>query len=129
MELFLNLVWVLVAGAMVCVWLRSKDRDEPWRRRRLIAMAMLIVLLFPVISMSDDLLAVQTAFEADNYLRRDHLAPADSYAAQPALMLAVAIFSGLGVGFVRFVAPSLLPIHAGDHPEVACIENRPPPAA
>ena len=130
MELFLNLAWVAVAAALVCLWLRGDAADDPDRSRQLIAIAVLIAILFPVISVSDDLLAVQNAAEADNYLRRDHLVPSHTPAVQPVLtILAPVIFAGLGFGFLRFVAPSLLPVKKPDRPELAGIDNRPPPAA
>lgn len=128
MELFLNLAWLAVAAAIVCLWLRSEGRNTPDRRRQLIAIAVLIAVLFPVISVSDDLLAIQNPSEVDNYLRRDHLAPPNT-PVQPMLAVVVPmIFAGLGLGFSRFIAPSLLPIVKPEHPETAGIYNRPPPA-
>src|SRR5579871_4884005 len=126
MELLLNLAWMLVAGCLVCLWLRGKPESAPDRRRQLIAILVLIAVLFPVISVSDDLLAVQNAYEADNYLRRDHLVPG-THPVQPAIAIAAAfVFAGLGFAFLRFVAPSVLPIEGRDHPELASIANRPP---
>lgn len=130
MELFLNLAWLLVAGTMVCLWLRGDGGHNPDRRRQLIAIAVLIAILFPVISVSDDLLAVQNPFEADNYPRRDHLVPSNTHPVQPALtIIATAIFAGLAFGFLRFIAPSVLPVREPEHPELAGIDNRPPPTA
>jgi hypothetical protein len=47
-------------------------------------------------------------------------------------MLAVilpAMTAGLGFGFLRFIAPSLLSVLQPKHPEMAGIDNRPPPVA
>src|SRR5579863_3187426 len=129
MELLLNLAWLVVAGTIVCLWLRGEGWNQPDRRRQLIALAVLIAILFPVISVSDDLLAVQNAFEADNYLRRDHLIPADTHPVQPALtMMVEVILAAFVFGFHRFVAPSVLPVKGPQHLVLARIENRPPPA-
>jgi|SRR5579863_5460656 hypothetical protein len=129
MELLLNLAWMLVAGSLMCLWLRGARGSAPDQRRQLIAILVLIAILFPVISVSDDLLAVQNAYEADNYLRRNHMVPG-TYPVQPAIAITVAfVFTGLGFAFLRFVAPGVLPVKALDHPELAGIANRPPPAA
>lgn len=128
MELFLNVVWLLLAGALVCLWLRIGSQNLTERRRQLIAIAVLIATLFPVISVSDDLLAMQSAVEADSYLRRDHLLPASAPPVQPMLAVVVPLpFLGVAFGFLRFMAPSVLPIPNLSRPKIAAIENRPPP--
>ena len=130
MELFFNLAWLFVAGVLVTLWLRDNGQRNAERRGQVIAMAVLIAILFPVISVSDDLLAIQNASEADNYLRRDHLVPTNPSPFQPMIAVILpAIRGGLGFGFLRFIAPSLLPVLESEHPEIAGIDNRPPPVA
>ena len=132
MELFLNLAWLAVAMALLWLWFRARrnpaSSPQQDTRRQLIAIAVLIAILFPVISVSDDLLAVQNASETDNYLRRDHLLPSDSHPVTPITGVVPAVlFAGLGLVFRRFVAPNVLPLHEPEHPELASIDNRPPP--
>lgn len=130
MELFFNLAWLVVAGVLVVLWLRGRDKKHTERRGQVIAMAVLIAILFPVISVSDDLQAIQNASEADNYLRRDHLVPSNQGPVQTMLAVILpAMNAGLGFGFLRFIAPSPLSVLHPNHPEIASIENRPPPAA
>lgn len=130
MELFLNLAWLLVAGTLLSLWFRGGGRSQTDRGRQLIALAVLIAVLFPVISVSDDLMAVQNVFEGDNYLRRDHLIPSGAHPVQPVLaLMAAAIFAGLAFGFLRFVAPCATPVKGTCRLALAGIENRPPPAA
>jgi hypothetical protein len=130
MELFLNLAWLFLAAAIVCLWLQGERRERKGWRRQLTAIVVLSAILFPVISMSDDLLAVQNTFEADNYSRRDHLVPCSNQPLQPALtMFAAVIFAGLGFGCTRFTLPNLVPVHEPERPELACAGNRPPPTA
>ena len=130
MELFFNVAWLVVAGVLVTLWLRGDRRGNAERRAQLIAMAVLIAILLPVISVSDDLQAIQNASEADNYLRRDHLVPSNPSPVQPMLAVVLpAMSAGLGFGFLRFIAPSLLSVLEPEHPEIAGIDNRPPPAA
>jgi hypothetical protein len=95
-----------------------------------IALAVLIAILFPVISVSDDLLAVQNASEADSSLRRNHLIPSNAHPDTP--MQAVVpprTIAGLALGFLRFVSIERLPSARLNRPEMAAIENRPPPVA
>src|ERR1035437_9217781 len=73
MELILNLAGLLVAAAMACLWLRWAPRKGFDRRTQLVALALLILILFPVISVTDDLLAAQNPAETDYLVRRDHL--------------------------------------------------------
>jgi hypothetical protein len=90
---------------------------------------MLIAILFPVISVSDDLLAIQNPAEADNYLRRDHRDTSYTHPVQPMLAVLASVHSsGVGFGFLRFIAPGLLPVQKPERPELAGIWNRPPPA-
>jgi hypothetical protein len=130
MELFFNLAWLVVAGVLVTLWLRGDGQRHAERRGQVIAMAVLIAILFPVISVSDDLQAIQNASEVDNYLRRDHLVPSNPSPVQPMLAVILpAMSAGLGFGFLRFIAANLLPVLEPEHPEIAGIDNRPPPVA
>lgn len=130
MELFLNLAWVCVAVASVCLWFRLGDETVSERRRQVIALGVLIAILFPVISVSDDLLAVQSAAETDSCMRRDHLVPSSAHAILPiAGVVPPSIFDGLPFGFLRFASVGSLPIPALQHPEREAVQNRPPPAA
>lgn len=128
MELFLNLAWLLVAGVLVYLWIEGGGRSNPHWRSQLIVVAVLITILFPVISMSDDLLAVQNTFEADNYLRRDHLIAPNGNLIQPALaMVAAVILAGFGLAFMGFTAPRRRSAEKPRRPHITNICNRPPP--
>jgi hypothetical protein len=65
MELFLNLVWLLLAVATVLFWssLCPIRRNHRSLSHGLIVLGCVMTLLFPVISMTDDLLAQQVAME------------------------------------------------------------------
>jgi hypothetical protein len=110
------------------MWLRRPNRSDSDRYRQLIAIVVLIAIIFPVISVSDDLLAVQNASETDNYLRRDHLIPTNDHPIQTVFsVVRTALLAGLGQVFLRFVSPTVIPWHEAKHPELASIDNRPPP--
>jgi len=65
MELFLNTVWLLLALATMGFWISLCPARRNGRRLRhgLIVLGCVLTLLFPVISMTDDLHAQQVAME------------------------------------------------------------------
>jgi hypothetical protein len=128
MELFLNFAWACLALTSVCLWSRFDRREKSERRLPFIALAMLIVMLFPVISVSDDLWALQNPAEADSSIRRDHSVTV-AHAFFPAVAMPEAAFAGLTSIHERSSEPlfhASLPV---GRPAVDRIQNRPPPAA
>jgi cytochrome bd-type quinol oxidase subunit 2 len=67
MELLLNLIWLAVAATALVVFTRSRQRSARMAHvpyvQALIALACLVILLFPVISASDDLHPAQAVVE------------------------------------------------------------------
>jgi len=129
MELFLNFAWAAMAIVIVSYWLSLDGRDQGERRMSLVALVMLIVILFPVISVSDDLWSLQNPAETDTCQRRDHLASFPhsifpAVAAPPQDQCAVRT-----AGFQRFASPIMLPKPAIDNPALEAVQNRPPPSA
>ena len=132
MESTLNIAWALLAALMFCLWLRFAPRTGLDRRMQLVALAVFIAILFPVISVTDDLMAAQNPAEADIYylcLRRDHVV-ASPHSIFPAVAtLPLPVFAELSFGVLRFAAPSHMPAPLVINPALAAIQNRPPPAA
>ena len=129
MELFLNSAWAAMAIVLGCVWLRLDDRDKAEGRLSFVALIMLLVILFPVISVSDDLWSLQNPAETDTYQRRDHqgLCPHSIFPATAALPEPVPAEPALGLK--RLVAPFTLQFLAVASPALGPIQNRPPPSA
>jgi hypothetical protein len=134
METVLNLVWALLAALMFGVWLRFAPRTSlngraDSRKMQFVALAVLTLLLFPVISVTDDLQAIQSPAETDSCQRRDHVCvtPHATFPAVGALPLPV--FAGLSLAFISMATPSNLPAPVVANPAIASIQNRPPPAA
>jgi hypothetical protein len=129
MELFLNSAWAAMAIVTVCLWLRLDGRGQGERRVSLVALVMLIVILFPVISVSDDLWSLQNPAETDTCQRRDHLASCahSMFAAGAALPLAAP--TGLSADFQHLALPPMFPQPAVENPALEAIQNRPPPSA
>ena len=129
MEIVLNLVWVLLAAVIVRLWLRYAPSKGASRLTQVAALAMLIVILFPVISVTDDLQSTQNPAELDCCTRRSH-AVSCSHSIYPMVaVLPQPVFAEPSFGFLRFVASSSFPVPTVDNPALAPIQNRPPPTA
>jgi hypothetical protein len=128
-EIFLNLAWIVMAAVMMGLWLHHSPSTGRVRRIQFVAVAMLILILFPIISVSDDLQTAQNLAEEDVYLRRVLTAacPHSAFPAVATLPQSVKIeiaFVYLHFhGFGHFEEPTL------DNPALSSIQNRPPPAA
>jgi len=70
MELILNVAWALFSLMLVLFWVKSPASRRIPRRVQILALAMTVLLLLPVISLSDDLQAMQGPSETDTCLRR-----------------------------------------------------------
>jgi hypothetical protein len=127
-EILLNLAWAALALLMVCLWLRIGDRPAA-DRRQIVAIVVLVAILFPVISVSDDLMTVQNATEQDGSQRRGHLAPPIAHTILPFAAIVSVLVLDAGFGSVRFLSTRNLPLPSVEHPELIGIENRPPPSA
>jgi hypothetical protein len=82
MELLLNLLWLLIAIALLCVWRTQWRTERRGNDRRHLqewsAVSLALVLLFFAVSMSDDLHSEIVALEESSASKRDpiHLAAA-----------------------------------------------------
>jgi hypothetical protein len=127
-EVFLNIAWALVALLLIELRRRTESRTGAQRRNSLIALAMLLVILFPVISVSDDLWSVQYAAETDTALRRIHLDARSSHAF-PAAAPPPEEFAA-NVEFSQFHFIVMQPsTPRAKRPWFPAIFNRPPPSA
>jgi hypothetical protein len=129
MELTLNLGWACVAVWMLCLWLRMAPGKLRDRRVQLVALAVVILILLPAISMTDDLIAAQNPAEADCCVRRDHDCSGPHSIAPAATALPLPTFAGIAIAVVRLSAPSNLPDPFVENSALASVQNRPPPAA
>jgi hypothetical protein len=128
-ELFLNSVWALLALAIVCFWLRQESPGHTRRRSPFIALVMLIVVLFPVISVSDDLWSMQNPAETDSCQRRAHLASCPHSLFPAMSSVPESPFIGVASDYQELIAPPNRALRTVDNPAFDAIQNRPPPAA
>ena len=107
MELLLNLLWVAMVLAAFCGFLRKRSTraqhaDIPYVQA-LLALACVLVLLFPVISASDDLHPTQAVLEDATKRMQQAVAPYQhvqaglSTAMLPALLAVSLMFALVGV--------------------------------
>lgn len=133
METFFNLLWVAVAAVLFGAWLASarpkKNSALPSVGLQLTALALLVVILLPVISLTDDLQANTNPAESEHSSRRVEVAPSagpDLHSLPLALALLVAapaVARTLVVGSVR---PDQL-ISSRVEDRSLARANRPPP--
>ena len=137
MELFLNLVWFLISLLLIVHWTRAARLDcsrQTWKAA--IALLLLVFLLLPVISVTDDLVAMASLSEtehAEHLVRRIDmpLLHIDISWATAIEMGAFAaqLFVGLGIlgALLSRVVPRPNAVKLDGFGRVAGI--RPPPAA
>jgi hypothetical protein len=129
MEIALNLVWLLLAAVIVRLWISFAPRKGASLRTQIGALAMLILFLLPVISVTDDLQAAQNLAEYDTYacLRRNSTVVSPHSIFPATAMLPVFMFTELSFLCFCSVAPGHLPVGTPNNPALAAIQNRPPP--
>lgn len=82
-ELILNLVWLAVAVAALAAWFRWRAKSSKNTGQQLVLLALAAAILFPVISMTDDLWAAQNPAEPESYQKR-HIVTAEAHWPVPA---------------------------------------------
>lgn len=127
MEPLFNFVWALVAMASVCYWLKRGQRTTKGRHSSLVGLAMLVVILFPVISVSDDLWSLQNPAETDTCQRRDHIDGCVQAHFPATAVLPEPTRAELQFWFRRLDTPRPAELIAIANPAIGNIENRPPP--
>jgi hypothetical protein len=127
MEIILNIAWALCSLGLIWGWTRGNASNPVPRRTQMLALAMVVLLLLPVISLSDDLMAMQGPAESDTCLRRA-LHTEDTHPSTPtSFALPEAIVTGLTV--VR-LSHEVLQEYAVAPPStflMRSLDSRPPP--
>lgn len=129
MEIFLNSAWALVAICLTCIWIYIEPRSGAHRLVPLVALIMLVVILFPVISVSDDLWSIQNPAETDGSPRRDQLVSNFHSIVPDIASLPEAPFAERSPQFARADAVAQRVSSVFDDAVLTAIENRPPPVA
>lgn len=134
MEALFNLLWLALSGVLAACWLFSLERRKKTHhgyamRVQVVALAMLIFVLLPAVSLTDDLLTYTAPAESEHLSRRaDLLAGPDSTAQHAAMVIAGVISLELAARL-----QTLATIHPAHHAEKSRtgyqrhLGNRPPP--
>jgi hypothetical protein len=126
MELLLNLVWLLLALPAYWLWQgsRSARRERQFNSLQcLLALVSVLVLLFPVVSATDDLHAMRTEMEESAPGKRtirqagsDRSSICNSRSQGPAVLLAAAV--SFTLDNEQWVTPHQLPLFAQAAPSI-----------
>lgn len=112
---------------MIGLWLRYAPRDSHERRMQLVTLAVLLLILLPAISMTDDLMAAQNPAEIDSCLRRGH-EYLNAHSVFPVLAaVPVPAFVHTPLRLLCLLAPGTPSEPAVYFNAKAPIQNRPPP--
>ncbi|WP_348267664.1 hypothetical protein P8936_00115 [Edaphobacter paludis] len=131
MELFLNLAWAALSILLIGGWvwsIRKGHTEFQWTT--LVALALLLVLLFPAISMTDDRVAMSTPAELEHMMRASE-APLGPVAVLGLFgLLAAVVLVVLDMTAPRFYSPMRTPLFAEKLLAgfIRAIGVRPPPA-
>ncbi len=94
MEFFLNLAWLSLSIVLVwgyCAFVRSPQPKRKWLA--VVALALLIFVLLPAISMTDDLAAINNPGETDHWRDGTPLPPHSDIAVVAIVPLLLGIFA------------------------------------
>jgi hypothetical protein len=132
-ELLFNLLWACLSIGLIGLWLRSRRHWQDYAFRpsshmQIAALAVLIIILFPVVSLTDDLLACTTPAEVEHLVRRDLLDHVDNNL-QAASIMAAALVSLQNASELQTISKLMPAIEIGTPREecLSIIGNRPPP--
>jgi len=129
MESALNFAWMVLAALMLWLWLRYAPSEGASQRTQIVALVVIILILFPAISVTDDLVAAQNTTEVEACQRKDHACSNAHFTLHPVAMMSFStsaelLYRSLGVAAVNRKLVPLL-----KNPAMASIQNRPPPTA
>ncbi len=128
MELTLNLAWMMLAALMVWRWMRQAPRESESRRTELIALVAIILILLPIISVTDDLIAGQSLAETSSCQRKDHLCADTTSTHHPVQDLSLPVCALIRPGYLMVALLDDLPTASAKTLAVASVQIRPPPA-
>ena len=129
MELVLNLGWVVLATLMCWLWVHHPARRKGrGRSEQFVSLALVLVIMFAVITMYDDMAMAQNPGETRCFQREDDLG-AHAHAMQhPVANFAQPLLSEPSIEAFYLGVVGNHPAPALQSPALGSIQNRPPPA-
>jgi len=129
MELVLNLGWMVLTALMCWLWMRYAPREGESRSMQLVALALVVLILFPVISVTDDIVTAQYPAETDCCQRKDHVCANAHSILHPVAEVILPFFAELSSSSSYFAVQGNLLDPTVKVPALDSIQSRPPPTA
>jgi hypothetical protein len=108
MELLLNLIWITLAAGTFSIFIKRQQRlqsDGNPGPRCLLALACILLLLFPVVSVSDDLHPTQVLLEDANRRIQHFTAPVQPSPSRSSVPMLPALLALLSLLAITVSAP------------------------
>jgi hypothetical protein len=128
MELVLNLVWMALAIAMGWLWVRYARRQGHGRWAQFVCLGLVLVMMFVVITMYDDMAMAQNPAETRSFQREDDLGGHAHPALHPVIASIPVPAAEFPFNTSRFAVPGGLLVPTVKVSALSSIQNRPPPA-
>jgi hypothetical protein len=129
MELALNLGWTTMATAMCWLWVHHGRREGRGRWAQIVSLALILSIMFAVITMYDDLAMAQSPAETRCFQREDDLGALAHAPLHPAVASTPTLDAELPFNTFCFAEPGSLHFSPVKIPVLSSIQSRPPPAA
>ena len=129
MESTLNFGWMTLATAMCWLWLRHARREGHARSVQLVSLALVLFMMFVVITMYDDMAMAQNPAETPCFQRDDDLGAHAHAPFHPVMASISTLDAALDFNAIHFTMPGSVLILTVKVPVLSSIQNRPPPAA
>jgi len=129
MELALNLGWTAMAIAMCWLWVRHARREGQGRWTQFASLGLILVIMFAVVTMYDDMAMAQNPAETRCFQREDDLGAHERAPLHPVAASIPTAAPELPFNTFCSAVPGGLLVPTVQVPALALIQNRPPPAA
>jgi len=129
MELALNLGWTALAIGMCWLWLHRAPREGRGRLAQFVSLGLVLIFMFVVITMYDDMAMAQNPAETRCIQREDDLGAHAHAQFHPVVASIPTLAAELDFSSVRHAVPGSLLVPTVKVPALFSIQNRPPPAA
>jgi hypothetical protein len=129
MELALNLGWTALATAMCWLWVHHARREGRGRSAQIVSLALILGIMFAVITIYDDMALAQSPAETRCFQREDDLGALAHAPLHPVVASTQTLVAEFPFNTFCFAVPGSLHVSPVRIPVLSSIQSRPPPAA
>jgi hypothetical protein len=129
MELATNFGWMAMATAMCWLWVRHARREGRGRWAQFVSLTLVLVIMFVVITVYDDMAMAQNPAETRGFQREDNLGAHEHAQLHPVVASTPTLAVELPFNMFCFAVLGSLLVPIVKVPALCSIQNRPPPAA